>query len=379
MDKQLAKLYSYPTLAFESKETIVVGDLAHSPLLSERLREKCYFIKSAWVVPLMSGEKAVGMFAVGYGRQREGSSEELSFLQLLGDEAALAIERARLTEKLREREAKFHTLAETVAACTFIYQGTKLRYVNSAAQALTGYTQEELAEMNFWDVIHPDFRELVRERGLARQQGRPVPSEYEVKIVTKKGEERWLAFTGGVIEFEGKPAGLGTAFDITERKRVEEALRKSEVRYRNLFENANDGIVSFSLDGTITNMNQGLEKMLGWSREELIGQHYRKIVTPASAALGEERTRRALAREKLPAIFAAEFVRKDGSTVSVEGRDRFIRNQEGNPIAIQAIYRDISAKKELEQQRADFWPCSPMILRTPWELFGGTRTSCLRK
>jgi len=94
--------------------------------------------------------------------------------------------------------------------------------------------------------------------------------------------------------------------------------------------------------------------MLGWAREELIGQHYRKIGTPASAALGEEHTRWALAGEKLSPTFEFEFLHKEGRVVPIEARTRFIYDQEGTPTGFQGIYRDISARKELEQQRADF-------------------------
>jgi diguanylate cyclase (GGDEF)-like protein/PAS domain S-box-containing protein len=135
-------------------------------------------------------------------------------------------ERKAAEESLRENENKFRTMAETVAAAVFIFQGTKMRYVNSAAEAATGYTRTELLEMDFWDVIHPDHRELVRERGMARQEGGDVPNRYEVKIVTKRGQERWVDFTAGMVEFEGQRAVLGTAFDVTERRRAEEALRE---------------------------------------------------------------------------------------------------------------------------------------------------------
>src|SRR5262245_21483497 len=93
---------------------------------------------------------------------------------------------------------------------------------------------------------------------------------------------------------------VGFLVDITERQRMEDAVRASEERYRALFENANDALVTFTLEGIVTSVNRGLEATLGWSRQELIGQHYRKFVTPASVAIGEERTRRFLAGERLP-------------------------------------------------------------------------------
>jgi PAS domain S-box-containing protein len=147
---------------------------------------------------------------------------------------------------------------------------------------------------------------------------------------------------------------LRQAVERQRHQQVEETLRESEEHYRNLFENANDAIATLTLEGTITDVNRGLEIMLGWSREELIGQHYRKLATPASLALAEERTRKALAGEKLPSIFELEFMRKDGSVVPIEARARFIRNQEGKPTGVQGICRDISAKKELERQQVDF-------------------------
>ncbi|MGB2695421.1 MAG: PAS domain S-box protein [Dehalococcoidia bacterium] len=139
-------------------------------------------------------------------------------------------ERKRTEEALLESEAKFRTLAETAATAVFVFQDTTIRYVNPAGEAQTGYSEEELLTMDFWEVIHPEHRQLVKQRGLARQAGDDVPSGYEVKLLTKDGEERWVEFTAGVIEYQGQPAVVGTAFDITERKRIEEALREQALR-----------------------------------------------------------------------------------------------------------------------------------------------------
>jgi PAS domain S-box-containing protein len=153
--------------------------------------------------------------------------------------------------------------------------------------------------------------------------------------------------------------------EITERQRVEKALRESERRYRDLFENANDAIGVISLDGTFTAVNRGVELLTHWSREEVVGQHHSKVVTPATVALLEECIRRALTEERQPSLYEVELVRKDGSVVPVEVRARLLRDNEGNPIGLQSIARDISARKELAQQWADFLAMLTHDIRNP--------------
>jgi diguanylate cyclase (GGDEF)-like protein/PAS domain S-box-containing protein len=134
-------------------------------------------------------------------------------------------ERIRAETALRESETRFRTMAETIASVVFIHQGTQCRYANRAAEIVTGYTNEELLALSSWDLIHPDSRELVIEQGLAHLQGGQAATRYEMKILTKQGDARWLDVTVGRLEFDGQPAGLTSAFDITERKLVEEGVR----------------------------------------------------------------------------------------------------------------------------------------------------------
>ena len=136
--------------------------------------------------------------------------------------------RKQAEEALRESEEKFRVLAESSTAMIGLYQGESIVYINSAGERLTGYMSDELLRMKFWDVVHPDDRELVRERGLARQQGEPVQSKYEVKLLTKGGETRWVELTAGRIMFRGGPAVIATFFDITERKQTEEELKEAK-------------------------------------------------------------------------------------------------------------------------------------------------------
>jgi PAS domain S-box-containing protein len=130
------------------------------------------------------------------------------------------------TQSLRESEEKFRTLAETTTAAIFIHQGRKLVYANSAGEAISGYTREELLQEDFWALIHTDYQELAKESGQPRMPGASAPQEYEFKFVRKDGDERWAATTAGVIEYGGEPAIIATLFDITEWKRAEEAKVK---------------------------------------------------------------------------------------------------------------------------------------------------------
>lgn len=100
VSKELAPV----SLAFQQKQPVVIPVIPGNPQVSKRLRQQYHFVQAAWAVPLMNGDKAVGVLVVGYAAPQEATVADLRLLQLLGDEAALAVERARLTEELRERE-----------------------------------------------------------------------------------------------------------------------------------------------------------------------------------------------------------------------------------------------------------------------------------
>jgi diguanylate cyclase (GGDEF)-like protein/PAS domain S-box-containing protein len=177
-------------------------------------------------VPLLRGDRAVGALVVqSYDDTVRFDASDLDMLTFVARHVATALDKVRGRDALRESEARFRALAETAPCAIFIYQGSEFRYVNAAAAELSGYTPEELLRLSFFDLVHPEFRERVKERGLARQRGEAAPSRYEFKVLTKSGEERWLDFSSTVIEFGGRTAALGMAFDVTDRRRGDERMR----------------------------------------------------------------------------------------------------------------------------------------------------------
>jgi PAS domain S-box-containing protein len=185
-------------------------------------------------------------------------------------------ERRQAEEALRDSEAKFRALAESASCAIFMYEGEKFIYANQTSEKLSGYSIQEILRMNFWDLVHPDFRDLVRERGLARKRGGSVPSRCEFKILTKDGQERWVDFTATMVKYRGKLAALGTAFDITERKVAEAELararqesEKERLRLRAIIDQMGEGLIILDGDGNVVGANQQAQKIFGAQLEQI--------------------------------------------------------------------------------------------------------------
>jgi len=177
-------------------------------------------------------------------------------------------EKKLAAQKLSESEMIFMKLAEYTPAAIFIYQGPNFVYVNPGIERLVGYSSDELMKMNFWDLVAPEHREMVMQRGLQRQQGEKIENRYDFMVLTKGGEKKWIDFTGSLIQFKGKSAAIGIAFDITDQKRYLQALSESEEKFRQMSDNIADGITIIE-DKKIIYVNQRLCQITGYSEEEL--------------------------------------------------------------------------------------------------------------
>ena len=135
--------------------------------------------------------------------------------------------------------------------------------------------------------------------------------------------------------------------DITERKRTEEALRDSEERYRDLFENASDLIQSVALDGHLVYVNRAWRETLGYDEEEIASLSLFDIIHPDSQAHCMEVFQRVMSGEEVDKVEAV-FVSKDGKEIAVEGTAncKFV---DGKPVYTRGIFRDITARRRAEE------------------------------
>ena len=256
------------------------------------------------------------------------------------------VERQKTEEALRVSEAKFRALTVNAPAAVFIYQGSKIIYANPALARISGYSYEELYQMDLWDLVHPDLRDLVKTRALARQRGEHVPVSYEFKIVTKTGDERWLDFTDGTFEFEGKPAIIGIACDATERKRTEEALQVSETKFRALAEGAPAAIFYFE-GNKLRYANPATSAITGYSCQELYAMDFWEMVHPEFRNMVEARGLAMQRGETVPSRYDFKIITKTGDARWLDFSDG-VFELAGRPAAV-GMALDITDRKRAEE------------------------------
>jgi PAS domain S-box-containing protein len=177
-----------------------------------------------WIgVPLKNGEQTVGALVLqSYEPIVQYGEAEKEILMIVSQQVSAAIQAKRSEVAIRESESKFRAVAETSPTLIIVTDGVRTFYVNRAAEVVSGYSRAELLAMDPWSFIPESYRATVKERAQSRMKNEGAPTGYEFPILTRSGEERWLGLRADTIEFGGKTAILGSAEDITERKRAEQ-------------------------------------------------------------------------------------------------------------------------------------------------------------
>ena len=159
----------------------------------------------------------------------------------------------------------------------YVLQNGRFKFVNSKFQEYTGFSEEELLDREALGLVHPEDREMVRQNAILMLKGK-LSLPYEYRSINKKGSIMWIMETVASITYGGQRATLGNHMDITKQKDSEEALRKSEERFRTIIETIEEGYLEVDLDGNNTFFNESYLKITGYMRDEFIGMNLRKYI-----------------------------------------------------------------------------------------------------
>ncbi|MFW6196420.1 MAG: GAF domain-containing protein [Thermoplasmatota archaeon] len=291
-------------------------------------------------------EVAIRALNLGANRYLNKGGDPKSQYSILSEAIIQEIKYSKAQQRLVENEEKFRTFTEAVPVAVMIYQGDEWTYVNKAAEEITGYDEEELLKMKFWEFVHPDYKDLIKKRGKARLNGENPISNYEFKILTKEGEERWVDLRAKPIKLDGETAVLISAVDITERKETDEALKLSVETYHGLFENSQDAIYIQKRDCSFIDINKAAEEMYGYSKEELIGKTPDKLSAPGKNDLDEIREKVWKAFDGEPQRFEFWGQKKNGEIFPKDvklSKGKYFRDE-----VIFAFSREITELKETE-------------------------------
>ncbi|NQU43529.1 PAS domain S-box protein, partial [bacterium] len=163
-------------------------------------------------------------------------------------------------QALRESEHRFRTLIESIPVPTAMVQGTRIVYVNSAQEKALGFTAKDYARMDFWEVFHPDTREIYKQQALARLRGEKVPTRYHCPFITKAGEKIWVDVMSQSVRFRGKPSTLVCFTDITRTRAASEQSQESERFLQNVFDSLRDVVCVIDRDLNILRVNRAAER-----------------------------------------------------------------------------------------------------------------------
>lgn len=266
-------------------------------------------------------------------------------------------DRKKMEEALRESEDKYRTIFETTGTATAILdEDTTILLVNAEFEKLAGYSKEEIEGKKSWTefIRQEDLQRMKEYHRLRRIDPAAAPRNYEFGFIDRRGDLREIYLSIAVIP--GTQKSVASLLDITESKRAEEALQDSEKRYGLLAENLRDVIWTMDMNLRYTYVSPSVEGLRGYSVKEVMAQSLEDVLTPASLEVAKRVFAEVLSTEQREErrrfesrTLELELRCKDGSTVWAEVKMSFLRGQDGRPIGILGVTRDITERKRTEK------------------------------
>ncbi|MCZ7382335.1 MAG: PAS domain S-box protein [Candidatus Methanoperedens sp.] len=315
--------------------------------------------------PMKKGVKVIGLLNVYWAEPRLFTDEEINFVTIAASQASSVVQNARLCgrlennvleleqykehledkikethKKLYDSERYLRTIIESsLDGILVVDEKGRFEFGNDSAFNILGWPEEELIGQFFMKVISRDLEEFMLDRWHEVQNGIEIP--YETKIITKNGGVRHLYVSHARTDIKGNRKYVVVIKDISDTKNLVLNLKE-------------DGIYTHDIEGYFRTMNDVGLRILGCAaKEEVIGSHISKWLTPESFEVAKEVIIKYVSGEPLKQPITLEIICKNGEHVWVEFRNRIIKDGD-RIVAIHGIGRDITEKRRMEQQLKEY-------------------------
>ncbi len=255
-------------------------------------------------------------------------------------------EKLKIEKELRESEEKYRSLVERSPDGIFIVDSSgNFLSANKAILNSLGYTREELKHAKFQELMSPEYNEILKDRTQQIMAGKILPKPIEYEIIKRNGEKLYIEVHSVPFIKEGKVIGIqGIVRDVTERKKIEQLILKSEIEFRSVWESSKDAMRLCNEEGIIIKVNKAFCKLFEKPENEFIGNTFQnayKYKNNASQIFKEN-------------VVAGKIIPKQEADVELwNGKRRWLEISNSifetdNKISVLSIFRDISERKEYE-------------------------------
>lgn len=259
-------------------------------------------------------------------------------------------QRKQLTDQLKDTIDKYKALVENSNEAIVIMQGNQIKFVNSRATEMFGYSEDEFKELPLEEFIHPEDRTMALSRLESRLKGEKLPPLDRLRLIHKNGDVVWVQNNSTIIEWEGKPASLNFSTDITQKKAAEDRLKLTQrtidtARVSILWINSEDGRLQY--------VNEYAAEKFGYTRDELLSMKVSDIDSTVSDERWNELVQNL--KQKKSSQMESKFRTSEGKIIPVEIVAYVIAFQEKELVV--AFVQDITDRKKAlhEIENAKEW------------------------
>jgi diguanylate cyclase (GGDEF)-like protein/PAS domain S-box-containing protein len=261
----------------------------------------------------------------------------------------------RAEEALSQSQAIYRSIVETGGAGVLTGDlNGNITFVNESFCKILGYSQEELTGKPFAVFVHPDDIAIVLEKFVEGLGHPEAEYDLEFRAIHKDGHVIWIYPSVSPIFYNNVlSAGMAIVFDITERKRLEETIKKSGERYRTMLEEIQDNYFETDMAGNFIFVNDSVSRTLGFSKEELIGMNYRVFVAKEDIEVVYRDFNWVFRTGETVKGLSYKFIKKNGNVGFGELSISAIKDETGKVIAFRGIARDVTERMRLERELND--------------------------